>query len=166
MALYEKFGEFDSIEEINKAAEGLKAEGDLESLKAMAAENGIDPDDTDDYIHGEIDKLVLNAASGAFSKLQVEIETNKKLYEDQELISDWIGLIRSEIIENEAFARAVRKKGKSLIGCLGSVLKWSFGHQVELQKELTQAANVNARVTLGVPGMRTAKSLIMSYYLG
>ena len=33
MALFEKFGEFDSVEEMNMTAEGLKEEGDLENLK-------------------------------------------------------------------------------------------------------------------------------------
>ena len=40
-----KFGEFDSAEELNKAAEGFKNEGDLESLYALAEENGISKED-------------------------------------------------------------------------------------------------------------------------
>lgn len=165
--MFEKFGEFDSIEEINKAAEGLKEEGDLESLKAMAAENGIHPDDVDDYIHGEVESLVPNPVSGALAKIQLEVDGNKKLFEDQELISDWIGYIKTEAQENEIFARAVRRKGKTIVGCVGRILKWAFGNQVELDRELIKAAGVNAnKVTFGVPGMRTAKKLIREYYLG
>lgn len=47
--MFDKFGEFDSAEELNKAAEGLKEEGDKESLIELAKENGIDPEDTEDY---------------------------------------------------------------------------------------------------------------------
>ena len=36
MALFERFGEFDSVEELNMTAEGLKEEGDIESLKVLA----------------------------------------------------------------------------------------------------------------------------------
>ena len=165
--MFEKFGEFDSIEEINKTAEGLKEEGDLESLKAMAAENGIHPDDVDDYIHGVEESLVPNPVSGALAKIQLEVDGNKKLFEDQELISDWIGYIKAEAQGNEIFARAVRRKGKTIVGCVGLILKWAFGNQVELDRELIKAAGVNAnKVTFGVPGMRTAKKLIREYYLG
>ena len=39
--MFEKFGEFDSYGEINELAENLLNEGDTESLKVMAKENGI-----------------------------------------------------------------------------------------------------------------------------
>ncbi|WP_371298721.1 hypothetical protein [Schaedlerella sp.] len=39
--MFDKFGEFDSYEEINELAENLFNEGDMGSLKAMAEENGI-----------------------------------------------------------------------------------------------------------------------------
>ena len=40
--MFERFGEFDSAEEINLTAEGLKTEGDMESLLVLAEENGIE----------------------------------------------------------------------------------------------------------------------------
>lgn len=46
MALFERFGEFDSVEELNMTAEGLKEEGDLESLKVLA-ERGLDAADAE-----------------------------------------------------------------------------------------------------------------------
>ena len=55
--MFDKFGEFDSSEELNKAAEGLLEEGDIESLKIMAAENGIDTADVEDYSDGSINSL-------------------------------------------------------------------------------------------------------------
>ena len=39
--MFDKFGEFDSAEELNKAAEGLRNEGDRESLIELAKENGL-----------------------------------------------------------------------------------------------------------------------------
>lgn len=167
MALFEKFGEMDSIEEINLAAEGLKKEGDKESLYALAEENGVDKEDAEDYLLGYTQELIPNAILGALAKLKVEISKNTKLYEGQELINDWIGRIRMRAMEEDAFARAVRRKGKSLKGCIVSILKWSFSNMVTLDGELVKAAGVNAgRVALGVPGMRTATELINAYYLG
>ena len=39
--MFDKFGEFDSFNEINELAENLLNEGDIESLKVVAKENGI-----------------------------------------------------------------------------------------------------------------------------
>ena len=72
MALFERFGEFDSVEELNMTAEGLKEEGDLESLKVLAEENGLDAADAEDYADGIVTELAsdLMAAAG---KIAVEV---------------------------------------------------------------------------------------------
>lgn len=51
--MFEKFGELNSFGEINELAENLFNEGDTESLKAMAKENGIQSDFVDMYLQGE-----------------------------------------------------------------------------------------------------------------
>ena len=38
--MWDKFGEFDSVEELNRAAAGQKEEGEEEALIALAVENG------------------------------------------------------------------------------------------------------------------------------
>ena len=43
--MFDKFGEFDSYEEINRAAKAQLEEGDLEAIKTIAEENGLDPED-------------------------------------------------------------------------------------------------------------------------
>lgn len=164
--MFEKFGEMNTIEEINMAAEGLKAEGDRESLMALARENGIEDDDTEDYLEDYVTQLIPTPCFGAVAKIQLEVKENEKLYEEQELIHDWIGYIKLEASESEEFARAVRKNGKRVKDCIAGILLWSFSHQVQLDSELLKAAGVNAsRVTMGVPGMRTARELIRDYYL-
>lgn len=166
MALFEKFGEMDSIEEINRAAEGLKAEGDKESLLELAKENGVEEADAQDYLEGYTAQLIPNAQTGAFLKIDIEVSENRKLYEGQDLVNDWISYIRLKATESEEFARAVRRKGKRVKDCIGSILKWSFGHQLELDSELLKAAGITGRVSIGVPGMGIAKELIDEYYLG
>ena len=45
------------------------------------------------------------------------------------------------------------------------LLKWSFRHQQSIKKEILKAAGVNVgKVSLGIPGMGTAKRLIRDYY--
>ena len=82
-------------------------------------------------------------------------------------MDDWTRYIINLCSENEEICLAVRKKGKSLKGCIATLLKWSFGHQQQIDKDILKAAGVGAsKVTIGIPGMRTAHKLIKEYYLG
>ena len=163
--MFEKFGEFDSYEEINRAAAAQLNEGDLEAVMAIAEENGIDKEDAEDYIDGAVGCLV-NPLMAALGKLAVE-EKDLKPYE---IMLDWLLYIRIRCAESQEVALAVRKKGKSLKGCIGTLLQWSFKHAEPVDPEIVKAAglpaNVQNRVTLGIPGMGQAKKLITEYYLG
>lgn len=160
--MFEKFGEFDSAAEINATAEGLLKEGDTESLYLLAEENGIDKEDVQDYIKGTETKLT-NTLMAAYGKLDVE-EKELKPYE---IMKDWLTYIESQCFEKPEMAAAVRRKGKSLKGCIGALLKWSFKNQRNIDKDIIKAAGVTAgKVTLGIPGMGTAKKIITEYYLG
>lgn len=160
--LYEKFGEFDSAEEINESAEGLLAEGDTESLLALAKENGIDEDDVYDYLDDVVDELC-NPLMAALGKLQVEADELKPY----EIMNDWIEYIKARCQERDEIARAVRKKGKSLKGCIAELLKWSFNNAQAVDKDIVKAAGVSAgSVKLGIPGMGRARKIITDYYLG
>ena len=56
--MFEKFGEFDSAEEMNRAAAAQLAEGDTEAVIAIAKENGIERLEAEDYIDGVMEELV------------------------------------------------------------------------------------------------------------
>ena len=43
-----KFGIFNTVEELNRAAAAQKAEGDLEALIGLATENGLEKEDAED----------------------------------------------------------------------------------------------------------------------
>ncbi|MBE5873756.1 MAG: hypothetical protein E7287_05025, partial [Lachnospiraceae bacterium] len=60
----------------------------------------------------------------------------------------------------------VRKKGKSLKGCIAQLLEWSFKNSYPVDKEITQKVGIKYEVKLGIPGMGTAKRIIREYYLG
>ena len=87
--MFDKFGEFDSSEELNKAAEGLLEEGDIESLKIMAAENGIDTADVEDYEDGLINSLT-TPLTAAYGKLDIE----SKELKITEIMEDWMQYIK------------------------------------------------------------------------
>lgn len=160
--MHNRFGEFDTYRELNEAAAGLKQEGDTESLLELAEENGIEKEDAQDYIDGAVPELC-NLKMAAFGKLQAEAGE----LELKGIMEDWMSYIKSRIAEDDAVAAAVRRKGKSLKGCIGALLKWSFANQTPVPEDILKAAGVSAsRCTLGIPGMGQAKKIINEYYLG
>ena len=52
--MFDKFGEMNSYKEINELADNLFNEGDQESLKEMAKENGIMQEFVEMYLQGDI----------------------------------------------------------------------------------------------------------------
>lgn len=161
--MYEIFGEMGSVEEINTAAEGLKAEGDRDNLYSLAKENGIDSAFADMYLDGVTEKLCCDAATAAIGKIEAEAAE----LEPVEIMADWVEYIKTLCNDNEEFARAVRAEGKSLTGCIGKILGWSFRARYKVGKDIIKAAGINnASVEMGIPGMGTARKLIREYYLG
>lgn len=159
--MYEKFGEFDSAAEINRAAAAQRAEGDDEEILMIAEENGIDKEDALDYINGDVGELA-SPLMAAYGKLEVE----RKVLEPYEIMEDWLQYIRIRCAEDPRMALAVRRKGKSLKGCIAAILEWSMKHQRPVDKEILKAVGITYRVTLGIPGMGRVKQIITEYYLG
>lgn len=160
--MFDKFGEMNSYKEINELAENLFNEGDIDSLKIMAEENGIDQEVVKMYLDGVILELCtpLDAALG-------KIEVECKDLQPKEIMQDWVEYLKSQCLDNAEMSLKVREKGKTVKGCIAALLKWSFGNQQNIDKEILNAAGVSAgRVTLGIPGMGRAKKIIKEYYLG
>lgn len=158
--MFDKFGEFDSAEEINMAADGLFNEGDFDSIKVLAQENGIDDAFAEMFIEGLIPGIC-DDMTAAMGKLDIEAKELKA----PEIMEDWIGYIKVRCEEDAEMAKAVRRKGKSLKGCIAALLAWSWKHQYDVDKEIMKAAGVTAgKVTLGIPGVGTAKKIITEYY--
>lgn len=160
--MFDKFGEFDSYEEINELAENLFNEGDFESIKAVAKENGIEEEIAEMYINGEIPELC-DSLTAALGKIEVE----SKELKPKDIMEDWTEYLKGQCLESETLAVAVRKKEKSIKGCIGALLAWAFKNQQSIDKDIIKAAGVSAgKVTIGIPGMGKAKKIIKKYYLG
>lgn len=160
--MFDKFGEMNSADEINELAENLLNEGDIDSLEAMAKENGIPMEYVLTYKEGEI-PFICDDMTAALGKIDVEVAELKP----KEIMEDWVEYLKAQCMESEEYAEHVRRKGKSLKGMIGALLKWSFANQQQIDKEIIKAAGVDsARVTLGIPGMSRAKEIIKKYYEG
>lgn len=164
--MFEQFGEMGSAAEINLLADNLRKEGDLESIKKLSAENGLDPDDAEDFIAGDIDELC-NDLQAAIGKIELEA----KELGLKELMADWVEWIKAECTvktdDGYVFARNVRSKGKTLAGALGAILKKSWEIKWKIPEKIVKAAGVSgARVEFGIPGTATIRKIINEYYGG
>lgn len=155
--MYEVFGKFETIEALNATAEGLKNEGDRAGLYKLAAENGIEKEDAEDYMDG-MDTFATDTMA-ALGRIKVEAADLKPC----EIMVDWIEYIKSLVLEDKSMREKVFKK--DLKGCIAGMLKWSFKNQYDVPKDIIKAAGINAgKVTLGIPGAATCKDIIKKYY--
>ena len=151
------FGDFKSAEELEKTAESLRAEGDLESLKTLAKENGIDEEDAEDYFNGEFQPLASDKVM-ALGRLEME----KSEIQLHGIFEDWFGYIIMQVDRSEKMRKAVLLK--PLSGCLGALMKWSFEQCKPVDDAIVKAAGIHASVKLGIPSMAQAQEIIREYY--
>ncbi len=164
--MFDKFGEFDSYEEINRAAAAQLAEGDQGAVLMIAEENGIDKADAEDYIDGFAEEFV-TPLMAALGKLAVE-NAELKL---EGLFVDWKELIESMCMDEAEICLAVRRKGKRLEECMGSILKVSFETKKQVDERICKAAGLRKSgrkdpVYMGIPNRVEVKKIIRGYYLG
>lgn len=159
--MFEKFGEFDSIEELNRAAAAQKEEGDLGALKILAAENGIDKEDAVDYMDGVIESLATPAIA-AMGKLSVEAEDLKL----GGILSDWKDYIGQLCMEDEELCHAVRRKGRSLCKCIGCIMKNAFETKQRIDDRIVKEAGLRAPMYIGIPGRAEVRKIVRNYYMG
>lgn len=126
--MYDKFGEFDSAEELNQAAAGLLSEGDITSLKELGLENGIDEADVEDYIDGCADEFA-TVSMAAFGKLAAEEKSIKDKKEYQQAARIIFPMVRGLCLK-ESFCRAVMKKGKRAMNVYEAMKKEASNHKI------------------------------------
>ena len=63
--------------------------------------------------------MLCDPLTAAMGKIDVEVAELKP----QEIMEDWVEYLRGQCMENEILAYQVRKKGKSLKGCIAALLE-------------------------------------------
>ncbi len=169
--MFDKFGEFDSADEMNRAAAAQLAEGDTAAVLAIAEENGLDKADAEDYIDG-MEPVLASPLMAADGKLTVEAAD---IGIREGILSLWLGQVRQLCAEDPALCIAVRRQGKRLAECLASMVQYSFEHKVRVSDKVVNLVKVrhNGKTVpmqkplyLGVPDNTQSKNLIREYYLG
>ena len=158
--MFDKFGEFDSAEEINRSAAAQKQEGDLDAIKAIAKENGLDPEDAEDYIDNVIPELC-TPLTAAIGKIKVESESIA-LFGELEYSRD---ILNMELMKDSRLQAAVRRKGKTLTGLLGQILKEASNRRKQVPSDIVKAAGLGSQ-TIYTGGMTKKETIdqIRKYY--
>lgn len=158
--MYEKFGEFDSWEEINRAAQAQLEEGDLDAIKEIAEENGLDPEDVEDFCTGTIEELTTPTLA-AIGKLDAEAQDLKI----DGALKDWKDFLVELCTEDESMSLAVRRKGKTLTEVFARILKEGFNTKTRLDDRIVKAAGLKPPIYMGIPGKAVVRKIIREYYL-
>lgn len=148
--MYEIFGEFDSAEELNLCAAGLKAEGDKDNLLVLAKENGIEEAMVTMYLEDTTPTLI-DIFGAMCGKLAVEQKEGKTGIAPAQAIIDYLSITG---FEKEELAIAIRRKGKSLEKCCEEISDAAF----EMIKEK------HWQVTVNIPDLTVFK-IAEAYYL-
>lgn len=164
--MFEKYGEFNSAEELNRAAAKKKEEGDLEALIALAIENGLEKEDAEDYMSGFMPDLC-NTVMAGVGKLKVE-SANMRLEREFEMLEKELEVM---CLKNPEVAAGVRKKGKSLAEYLAKIIDKGYKDAVAPPKEIL--AKVTAvpsqyrqHIKTGMPDKMTRTEIMKEYYCG
>lgn len=168
-----KFGIFNTVEELNRAAAAQKAERDLEALIGLATENGLEKEDAEDYMDSDdAEDTLCNETMAAIGKLKLEAEDLK--LESQ--MKDWKDFVVQMLMEyptqhmeedGAALANAVFNPEKKLLDVLAAGLKLSSENRIEVDKRIIQAARLpESAAFIGMCGRDDLKKIILDYYLG
>ena len=164
--LYEKFGEFNSAEEINRAAAAQKAEGDREAVMEIAKENGIDEEDAQAFIDGEEEELC-TPLTAAFGKLTVEA----KHLQFKGVMEDWLHELQQECADSAELQVLVRRKGRTLAGYVAELVDDSFKNKVIVSQEVSGKCSKEVReimgshpLTIGSTNLAGRRKIMHRYY--
>lgn len=166
--MFDKFGEFDSVEELNRAAAAQFKEGDEEAIYALAAENGIDKEDADDYMDGMSAELATSLLA-AVGKLKIEAADLKL----EGIVADWKDTVVEMCTGDKELQAAVRRKGKRLQECLARMIRFAFENKVQVSDKIVKVTKVTHNgkeealrgpLYLGIPSKVDVKKIILEYY--
>jgi hypothetical protein len=162
--MFEKYGEFDSAEEINAKAAELKVLGDRAALRELAMENGLDPEDAEDYADGIIEDDLCTVFMAAQGKIKVEMEA-MKLTREFEMLADEL---QAEI-QDLKLAAGVRRKGKSLAEYLAKVIDKGYQDAITPPKEILDKVTAVPKQYLqhlktGMPNKAERKTIMTEYF--
>ena len=165
--LFERFGEFDSADEINRAAKAQLEQGDIEAVKMIAHENGIDDMDAEDFINGDIPELC-TTFTAAIGKLDAEAAALQLPL----MMKMWKDLISGMLADDggERLMIGIRRKDKSLAELFGKMIVEASRNRVNTpQAIVAYARQIDSSIPQTLPTADLSKTrfeeIVREYYL-
>ena len=159
-----KFGIFNTVEELNRAAAAQKAEGDEEALIALAVENGLDKEDALDYMDDVADCLC-TAKMAAVAKLEQEAQELKL----KSQLKDWKDFVVQLVMESEgdSLSNAVFSPDKQLLNVLATGMKTASKNRITVDSKIIKVAGLpESAAYIGMCGKDELRKIVMDYYMG
>lgn len=155
--MFEGFGEFGSCEELNEAAQGFLEEGDIDSLFAMATENGIDREDVQDFIDGYVTELTtgIQAAIGRLEVHKKHIVRQNKNVAERMACGIMLSILATMVME-KGMADAIMEKGKSVAEVYKAMAE-------EAKKHASGSGQERMAVSCGTD--QELRGILRAYYL-
>lgn len=171
--LYEKFGEFDSAEEINRAALAQISQGDYEAVKTIAKENGIDEGEAQDFLEGIYPELC-GPFSAAVGKLHVEAKA-LGLPMTMQLWVEHIILMMEKDLDledglDEVLMKGIRRKGKNMAELFGKLIVETSRTRKNTPAEIVTAArkidsSIPSTLPIGDISKKRFEEIVREYYI-
>lgn len=159
-----KFGVFNTVEELNRAAAAQKAEGDLEALIGLAVENGLEKEDAEDYMD-DCEDCLCTPYMAAIGKLNMEAE-ELGLKSQLKDWKDYIIQIASEY-EGDALNNAIFSPDKHLLDVMAAGMKKASQNRITVDMKIIKAAGLpDSAAYIGMCGRDELRKIVLDYYLG
>lgn len=158
--MYDKFGEVNSADELNRMAAAQLEEGDQDAVLAIAKENGIDEQDAMDFIEGCAGELC-TPLMAAIGKIKVEKDALKL----PSFMEGWLYMLNDMLTHEPGLAEGVRKKGKKLTDLFGKLLKISSQNRIKVPSEIVKAAGLTGNIEVGDVDNIIFKNTVLEFYL-
>ena len=157
-----KFGVFNTVEELNKAAADKKDAGDLELLIELAEENGLDRMDAEDYFDGTVECLC-TPLMAAIGKLDMEgKDLNLK-----GMMEGWKDYIVGMLSDSPQLSVAVFNPDKKLLDVLAIGLKAASDARIKVDMRIINKAGLpESAAYMGDIGRDEWRNIVNKYYLG
>ena len=151
---------FDSAEELNRKAKELYDEGNIDGIRQLAKENGLDPEDVEDYLkYPEWD--LATPTTFAIGKIEKECEG----LEVFGAFETWKGYLLEAIINDPEFLAAVGKRDKTLIDAFAAVLKEEAKSRKAIDKRICKAAGIPENVQMSTRTKKDKIKILREYYM-
>lgn len=155
-----EFGCFETAEELNSKAAELLLKGDKDGVKRLAAENGIDPEDAEDFMDGVTDRFCT-----PLMLARAKIDKECKELQIFGAFATWKGYLMEECIKDKSMQIAVTKKDKTMVDAFAYALKRESLNRKTIDAKIAKAAGLPEGIQISTLTKRDQIKNLRAYFM-